>query len=267
MQKHHYIATDSIQVPKIEAIGFSDDTNITHFGPSVRNQYIIHYVLSGTGYFNGNKVSGGEGFLITPGLHEEYYADKDNPWSFIWIISEDDSMQYYFDRHNANTQTGIFNLYNSYKLLPIVEQLKGVIDEPCSSTQLSELFLRMYHSCTAKETNNYSSITKAYFDFSVNYIKLNLHTPLSVAELCQKLGITQPYLYRIFMQQAGCSPKQYIMQRKLEQAKKLLEQTVYSISQIGNTIGFENVLEFSKFFSKHTCLSPTAYRKKHINSN
>ena len=65
---------------KINSIGFSADINVTKFGPIQRNLYIVHYVTKGKGYFNGNVVNAGQGFLIYPLMMEEYFPDKDDPW-------------------------------------------------------------------------------------------------------------------------------------------------------------------------------------------
>ena len=111
LRRYQLIATDSVQIPRIHSIGYSDDTRVTRFGPSVRNQYIVHYVLSGKGYFNGNKVEKGQGFLILPGMHEEYHSDEAEPWEFVWIISEDPAMQWFFERHNSNEKTQIFLVF------------------------------------------------------------------------------------------------------------------------------------------------------------
>ena len=70
----------------IYSIGYSDDKLVTRFGPAQRNNYIIHYVLSGHGYFNNHIVKKGQGFLITPGMIEHYYPDSKTPWAFLWII-------------------------------------------------------------------------------------------------------------------------------------------------------------------------------------
>ena len=260
MGRYQMIANDSIPIPQIYSIGFSSDPRITRFGPAIRDQYIIHYVLSGKGTFNGNKVEKGEGFLIVPGMHEEYYSDEKNPWAFVWIISEDSAMQFFFDRHNANNETGIFQFHNLYEINALAERLQSSSSSSCSSTQLSELFLRIFHSCIETESKPQNPVTRLYFEFSLNYIKTNLHLPISVNELCNAIGITQPYLYRVFKQKAGCSPKQFILNSKLKEAKRLLLQTELSISQIANSVGFQNILDFSKFFSKQANLSPTMYR-------
>ena len=102
LKRYQLIATDSVQAPKIYSIGFSDDPRVTRFGPSVRNQYIIHYVLSGKGSFNGNKVEKEQGFLIVPGMYEEYHSDESDPWSFLWII---------FSRGIAQTKKQVFSSF------------------------------------------------------------------------------------------------------------------------------------------------------------
>ena len=67
------------------------------YGPTVLNQYIFHYIISGKGYCCcGNspeiwdnyelEVNAGEGFLLEPNVKHLYHADPQNPWHYIWII-------------------------------------------------------------------------------------------------------------------------------------------------------------------------------------
>lgn len=261
MKRYQFIAVDSVQIPKIHSIGFSDDPRVTHFGPSVRNQYIIHYVLSGKGVFNGKEVRQGQGFLIVPGMHEEYHSCADDPWSFLWIISEDSNMEHFFRCHNADDKSNIFQFHNCHELYSISHELCSAQSTISSSTRLSELFLRIFHACVVKEPVVKTTMPEVYFEYSVNYIKSNLHLPITVSDLCNAIGITQPYLYRIFTQRTNFSPKQYIINCKLDEAKRLLLQTEFSISQIAATVGFDNVLDFSKVFSRVMKVSPTAFRK------
>lgn len=261
MQKHALIAADSIRIPKIHAIGYSDDRNITKFGPSVRNCYIIHYVLSGKGYFNGRTVEKGEGFLITPGLYEEYFSDERDPWGFIWIISEDEAMEYFFEGHNADKESGIFKFHNIYELISISRELEKVYNKLSSSVKLSEMFMRIYNSCIEGEGRESASVGKSYFDFSVNYIKTNLHQNIRVEDICRAIGISQPYLYRIFKENLGLSPKRYLTEQRIIKAKNLLGTGYLSVSQVGNALGFASVMDFSKFFSKEVGISPSDYRK------
>ena len=129
-----------------------------------------------------------------------------------------------------------------------------------TTAQLSELFLHIFNACVVRDIASQGRITKVYFNFAINYIKTNLHLPITVGNLCKAIGVTQPYLYKIFKQEIDKSPKEYISTCKIAEAQKLLVRTDLSISQIANSVGYENVLDFSKFFSKQTGSSPTAYR-------
>ena len=59
------------------------------YGPMMRTQYILHYVVSGKGIFRTKNtvhhVSQGQAFLITPDQVSYYEADKENPWEYIWV--------------------------------------------------------------------------------------------------------------------------------------------------------------------------------------
>ena len=60
-----------------------------HAFSGVRDEYIIHFVLSGSGFYsaNGNTwpLSAGQMFLIYPDTPIVYCADKNTPWTYAWV--------------------------------------------------------------------------------------------------------------------------------------------------------------------------------------
>ena len=144
MKRDEWVSADSIPIPQIYSIGYSRDPGITRYGPAVRQQYIIQYVLSGKGIFNGVSLAEGEGFLISPGVLQEYYPAKDEPWSFLWVISEDRAMQYFFNCHGAEDDTGIFHFHNSHVIREVADEITEDSGRIATSAQLSEKFLRIF---------------------------------------------------------------------------------------------------------------------------
>ena len=59
------------------------------YGPVLRSGYLIHYILSGNGYYKVNqktyRLGKGDAFLICPDELIYYEADKKNPWTYTWI--------------------------------------------------------------------------------------------------------------------------------------------------------------------------------------
>ena len=76
---------------------------------------------------------------------------------------------------------------------------------------------------------------------------------ISINKLTTILGVSQPYLFKIFNKKYNTSLKQYIIDRKLNIAKKMLNKTDMSITQIANSLGYNDPLAFSKLF-----LTPTS---------
>ena len=247
----------------ITTIGFAKSTRVTRYGPGRRNLYIIHYVLSGKGYFNGNTVSAGQGFLITPGLPEEYYPDQSDPWEFLWVISDDKKMADIFSYYHADQKTNIFN----YSFVDTVNSVRDMLitntNRVYNPFEILEIFLDMfkYH---LKDSDSFikKNNVDIYIDAALNYIKSNISNRITVTELTEIIGVSQPYLFRIFKDRFSKSPKQYIDDSKLTYAKKLLKETDMTVTQVAISVGFSDVLSFSKVFSTKTGVSPQNYRLK-----
>lgn len=261
--KYNFHPYDSVTVPKNIVIGCSSDPRVTRYGPTRRNQYLIHYVFSGTGSFNGHTVKAGQGFLTTPGIAEHYYPDEKDPWCYLWFISTDPAIEYFFNQCAADPESGIFQ----YRNVGVVESIaKRLMTETntlhFSYTQILEYFLTIFNHCVYTASKDKISSEKLYFDYAVEYINNSISSPVTVEELCLRLGISQAYLYRAFKNHVGCSPKQYILQAKLLQAQLLLRESSLSISEVGSAVGFTDALAFSRFFSARAGCSPSEYRGK-----
>ena len=259
---HYCIFSDTYSpLMNIESIGYSKNPKITRFGPGQRDRYIIHYIISGNGYYNGNKVSKGQGFIITPNLLEHYYPDEKEPWEYLWFISPDEKFKEILPQFCADKNTLIFS-HNAYRAInDVVEVLKNKNRTVVNSYEMLELFLKIFNS-HIKNVNSPEEKSNAdiYLDFAVNYINSNISSVITVSELTEILGISQAYLFKLFDKKFGVSTKQYILDVKLSKAKQLLTQTNLTVTHISASVGFSDVLSFSKFFSKNTGLSPLKFR-------
>ena len=246
----------------ISSIGYAADPSVTRFGPGVRNLYIIHYVISGKGQFNGNTVLAGQGFLITPAMQECYFPDTEDPWEFLWIISEDQEMEKIFTLLNGDKQTNIFSYDYVYGIREAAAFLMANKRSLFDGFEMLEIFLKIFkYRQKGGLSHEVKTNAQVYMDAAVNYIHSNIHSPIKVSDLTEFLGISQPYLFKIFQDKYSKSPKQYIMEEKLERGKALLKETDLSVSFIANSVGFQDVLAFSKYFRLKSGQSPLNFRK------
>jgi len=107
---------------------------------------------------------------------------------------------------------------------------------------------------TLPEKNN-DAIRKA-----IQYISQHYASPLSLQEVADHVHLNATYFSTLFKQSTGASFKDYLNMVRIEESKRLLANTDYSIINIAIATGFEDQSYFSKVFRKYTGLTPKQYR-------
>lgn len=94
------------------------------------------------------------------------------------------------------------------------------------------------------------------------YIDEHLDHELSRKELADQVFLSESYISHIWRSATGSSLKDYVTTMKMEQAKRMLRETAYSISQIALMLGYTHFAYFSSTFKKKTGITPAEYRKQ-----
>ena len=87
-------------------------------------------------------------------------------------------------------------------------------------------------------------------------------TPLRIAELATRLGVSERHMRRILAQHLGVTPSQYRQTRRLLLAKQLLCDTALPIARIALLSGFASQRRFNTAFAGHYRLTPSACRRE-----
>ncbi|MBR2460076.1 MAG: helix-turn-helix transcriptional regulator [Clostridia bacterium] len=105
--------------------------------------------------------------------------------------------------------------------------------------------------------------TEKYFLKDIyEYIISNCDKQMKVAELAEAIGVSEPTVYRMFAQVAGCTPIDYINAYRLGKAHAMLgSEAEMKIKEIASSCGFDDQLYFSKMYSKAYGISPRGYRR------
>lgn len=94
----------------------------------------------------------------------------------------------------------------------------------------------------------------------LDYIDSSLEQDIKLADLAQILDMSQFHFGRLFKQSIGLSPYQYLIQQRVERAKKLLKNTDYLITDIALECGFNSHSHLTNKFRKLTGMTPKAFR-------
>lgn len=96
------------------------------------------------------------------------------------------------------------------------------------------------------------------------YIRQHYKEPISNSSLRDAFNYHPNYLAKNMLKVYGMTPMEYLQHFRIEQSKKLLLQTSWSIARIAEEAGFQSVSYFSSVFARREGIPPTEFRRKFI---
>ncbi len=258
IMKTKTVSANNCKHINILQFGTEENSKKAQWGPGARELYIIHYVLKGKGYFNGKEVKRGQGFLIRANERVQYFSDKNEPWQYFWITFTGTAANEICQEYLSSNDDNIFDYKDYTELYELMEKI-------FASKLTQAKALSFFYDILSLGVKEESVVGNQYVIASKEYIRVHLCQPFQVMDIAKSLGISDRYLYNLFIKYEGQSPKEYINDVKIKYAEKLLKNSHSSISEIATSVGYYDVLAFSRFFSKKKGVSPSEYRKSYVN--
>lgn len=95
----------------------------------------------------------------------------------------------------------------------------------------------------------------------LEFINYNYMYELSLDIISQNMYLSPMYISKIFKDETGDSPINYLIKLRLNKAKEALLEGQSSIKDIANTVGYSDVYHFSKLFKKYYGCPPSVFKK------
>jgi len=113
------------------------------------------------------------------------------------------------------------------------------------------------HNASARVSSLFIELLERQFPIAAPQQKVILRTAKDYAN---QLSVHINHLNKVLKENTGKTTTEHISNRLVQEAKILLKQTDWNISEIAYSLGFEQLSHFSKFFKKQTNLSPVEVR-------
>lgn len=97
---------------------------------------------------------------------------------------------------------------------------------------------------------------------TIQWALANLAEDLSVDELARRSHMSRRSFARRFLETTGTSPARWVLSRRLDHARILLETTVWPISSVSAACGFGSAVTFRQQFANAFATTPTSYRSR-----
>ncbi len=229
----------------------------------------ISCTLSGEGVFQINKQE----IRMKPGMaflqcHSDrsntyfYPPDGKEPWRFIWMdfysktaesIVKALNREYGYVFH-LPLDSGIIKKLKSFEnyrgRLQVISPLEGV-------SMVMDIITRLANVEARKE----ETVSSELIRLAHEYIYANLEDNINIQDIAAYLGISREHLSRVFKQQLGETPSNFLHQKKMMRACKLLLETNLTVSEVADKLGYTTSAAFIRTFKQVLNMTPGQLRE------
>ena len=236
------------------------------WGPATRDHYLFHLVTEGKGRLTVPEgtfdIGPGDLFLIRPGELVTYAADRENPWFYWWVGFNGTEAHRLVHSTLFAGGARVLRPENGEK---IRRRLLDIYDARGSTAahearMLGRLYLflgeLMAWAPAARETT-----ARQYVDKAAGFISRNFSRDITIADVADFTGISKSHLYRVFSQELGISPVQFLIRYRVGEACAMLRGSAMSVGEVAASCGFRDPLYFSRIFRRVKGTPPRDYAK------
>lgn len=229
----------------------------------------LYFVLEGQGCFHiqgqPRPVAGGDLMIVGPGVEYAKTDDESDPLSCVVLGVEGSSV--------LLTPAAGWTAATLPDLLEELHPLLGAIVEESGRKQpgyqlvcqnLLEVVLVRLSRRLRLELAPLSGERKSSRECALVRLHIDAHFKESITldQLAALAHMNKYYLVHSFTREYGVSPISYLISRRIQESRRLLESTGHSLAQISNMLGFSSPSYFSQTFRRQMGVSPLEYRKR-----
>ena len=236
--------------------------------PYGRVDYQLVYIASGSAHFvfDGEEhiLTAGNMVLYRPKEKQEYiYYREDHP-EVYWVHFTGTQVNALLQKYNLFSHehilcTGTSPSYERFFRQMIQElQLSRPHYQRSLTLLFEELLISISRHTDAQWLDN--AFVRKEVEYAIHYFNENYNKDISIEEYAASRHMSVSWFIRNFKRYCKMTPLNYIVGIRISNAKNLLENTTYNITEIASIVGYDNPLYFSRLFRERVGLSPREYR-------
>lgn len=248
---------------------------------TVHTDHLMIFCHAGKGHFRTREQHGtvcaGQVLFLPRGIPHSYHADSKNPWSIYWAHFAGSEVEQFINylgmnpesinktERARNTVSVVLTLSNWRALLPDVTELLNLQHQRLTVEKgilAANLLQKLLVSLPVLRKIHQSSDQGLNMEALDRFMRDNSHRALTLDDFAEFSRLSRFYFSKRFRHLTGTSPIRYFNQMKIEQAKKLLQETSQTVRQISQTVGFDDPYYFSRLFKQKTGIAPKYWRQR-----
>ena len=236
-------------------------------GAHSHSDFELHFITSGRGdvKIDGRsyRVEGNDLFITGPGVMHSQYTDPIDPMEEYCIecIINDEQMASELTRHKR--------VYKSDEITDIVLKLARECEDRSAYQDIKRhslifLLISKIYSLVCGDDNvkkQSKSIQSSHLERIVGFVDANYTKKLTLLDASKALYLCDRQINRIMKQELGKSFHEYVMDMRMQHAKRLLSEGVLSIEQVALASGYSSKFYMYQAFSRKGMAPPARHKE------
>lgn len=154
---------------------------------------------------------------------------------------------------------------------PLLQKLETVQESPFGSSQMTKNLLEIFLIKLCRNTDVVTKKARQSYVIDgvdvpyqvkeiLDYLHDNLYGKITVADVARHVGKSESTVKQLFARYRDCGIMKYYTQLKIKEARRLIREGKYNMTQIADMLHFDNPQYFSKCFKSHTNMTPREYK-------
>ena len=265
--QEHKDVRDAARLLYVSSAKYSGDWHST---PHTHSCSEFFYVIGGVGQFfiegETYPVTTNDLVIVNPNIEHTEISFNSNPLEYIVLGVEGLELSVNDERENRYCIVNFRGIRDS--ILMCLKNILREIEEkaPGYETVCQDLIEVLFIYLT-RQTNYSTTMTPIRKTSSRlcatvrRYIDEHYKENISLDALAQLTHVSKYYMVHAFSKEYGISPINYMVLKRIEEAKHLLKNDDYTLALISRMLGFSSPSYFSQTFKRITGISPNEYRK------
>lgn len=149
----------------------------------------------------------------------------------------------------------------------LLRKYHNIIENLTSFENIEPLIAEIFTTFCKKVLNAIQKNYSKPVAMAIEHVKSHLKEKIRLGDIAQRCNMRISHLSALFKHEYGINFSTFVMNEKIEEAKKLIQYSDYPISAIASELGFTDQSHFSRCFKKNTGYTPSKFRKMCSESN
>lgn len=254
----------------VKEIGYANDRKFTRGNANNYSDYLFLYALGPLHFTkHDNKTPVVSNEIVVSSCNTPLYFEQPRrkKSDFIYLIIGGKHAQQFYNMirtnnclYHTNQYSNMLDLFVS--LLTLDYQSAPFLTQMEAGTLIHQIFYGLYKiSLDIINAKNMLPAQDSAINTAINYIEKNYKNDINIDTICSSVGFSKYYFCKMFKDHTGVTLHQYITEYRINQAKNLLSYSKLSITAVANSVGYKNVLTFTRNFERLQHMTPSEYRE------